>query len=145
MGRRPMSREMPQSGKDLIWIVRYRRCVSWFEVCKTSKLPKGNGFTFFSLLRKERGVAERPRPSRLPENGSKLYRIIFFVLLPFSIPKPAYGATHLFGCFEPVRKGCCTSDARPVLFGNGLPHCKLTEASYIQKGKLHVIFIAVKI
>ena len=32
---------------------------------------------FFSLLRKERGVAEGPRPSRLPENGSKLYRIVF--------------------------------------------------------------------
>ena len=28
--------------------------------------PKGNGFTFFSLLRKEPKVAEGPRPSRLP-------------------------------------------------------------------------------
>ena len=37
---------------------------------------KGTGL-FFSLLRKERGVAEGPRPSRLPENGSKLYRIVF--------------------------------------------------------------------
>ena len=44
---------------------------------KPRKFPKGNGFTFFSLLRKERGVAEGPRPSRLPENGSKLYRIVF--------------------------------------------------------------------
>ena len=78
-------------------------------------------------------------------DGSKLYRIVFFVIFPFFVPISVCGETHFFGCFEPVRKGCCTSDARPVLFGNGLPHCKLTEASYIQKGKLHVIFIAVKI
>ena len=44
---------------------------------KPRKFPKGNGFTFFSLLRKEPKVAEGPRPSRLPENGSKLYRIVF--------------------------------------------------------------------
>ena len=33
---------------------------------KPHKFLKRNGFTFFSLLRKERGVAEGPRPSRLP-------------------------------------------------------------------------------
>ena len=32
---------------------------------KPHKFLKRNGFTFFSLLRKERGVAEGPRPSRL--------------------------------------------------------------------------------
>ena len=41
------------------------------------KFPKRDVFTFFSLLRKEPKVAEGPRPSRLPENGSKLYRIVF--------------------------------------------------------------------
>ena len=75
---------------------------------------------FFSLLRKEPKVAEGPRPSRLPENGSKLYRIIFFVLLPFFVPTPVYGATLFFGCFEPVRKGYSRADARPLFFENGM-------------------------
>ena len=44
-----------------------------------------------------------------------------------------------------VQKGCCTSDARPMFFENGLPHCKLTGANRIQKGELHVIFVAVGI
>ena len=81
---------------------------------------KGNVFTFFSLLRKERGVAEGPRPSRLPENGSKLYRLCFFVTFPALVPKPVYGATHFFGCFEPVRKGDCSADARPLFFESGM-------------------------
>ena len=64
---------------------------------------------------------------------------------PALIPKPAYGATHFFGCFEPVRKGYCSADARPIFFENGIPHCKLTGASRIQKGQLLVIFVAVGI
>ena len=69
---------------------------------------------------------------------------VFFVLLPFFVPKPACVATRFFGCFEPVRKGCCTSDARLILFENGLLYCKLTGASRIRKGRLHVIFAAVE-
>ena len=45
--------------------------------------------------------------------GSKLYRLCFFVLLPSFVPTPACGATHFFRCFEPVRKGDCSTDARP--------------------------------
>ena len=112
--------------------------------CLSGSSRKGT-VLFFSLLRKEPKVAQRVATLWTPRDGSKLYRLYFFVTFPTFVPNPACGATHFFGCFEPVRKGCCTSDARPVLFGNGLPHCKLTEASYIQKGKLHVIFIAVKI
>ena len=40
--------------------------------------PKGNGFTFFSLLRKERGVAEGPRPSRLPGTVQIAGRYVVF-------------------------------------------------------------------
>ena len=107
--------------------------------------PKGNGFTFFSLLRKERGVAQRVATLWTPRDGSKLYRLYFFVTFPAFVLKPVYGATRFFGCFEPVRKGYCSADARPLFFGNGLPHCKLTEASHIQKGWLLVIFVAVGI
>ena len=83
------------------------------------KFPKGNGFTFFSLLRKEPKVAEGLRPSRLPENGSKLYRLYFFVTFPAFVPTPVCGATHFFGCFEPLRKGYCSTDARLMFFENG--------------------------
>ena len=101
--------------------------------CLSGSSRKGTSL-FFSLLRKEPKVAEGPRPSRLPENGSKLYRIIFFVLLPFSIPKPAYGATHFLRCFEPVRKGCYSADARLMFFENGMSYCKLTGANVFKKG-----------
>ena len=105
---------------------------------------KRNGFILFASTKRTGSSPEGCDPLDSGD-GSKLYRIVFFVIFPFFVPISVCGETHFFGCFEPVRKGCCTSDARPVLFGNGLPHCKLTEASYIQKGKLHVIFIAVKI
>ena len=106
---------------------------------------KGDVFTFFSLLRKEPKVAQRVATLWTPRDGSKLYRLYFFVTFPALIPKPVCDATHFFRCFEPVRKGCCSADARPLFFGNGLPHCKLTEASHIQKGWLLVIFVAVGI
>ena len=77
--------------------------------------------------------------------GSKLYRLYFFVIFPTFVPKPVYSATHFFGCFEPVRKGCCISDARPLFFENGMPYCKLTGACRIRKGQLLVIFVAVRI
>ena len=95
---------------------------------------KGNVFTFFSLLRKEPKVAEGPRPSRLPENGSKLYRLYFFVILPALVPIPVCGATRFFGCFEPVRKGYCSADARLMFFENGMSYCKLTGANVFKKG-----------
>ena len=69
----------------------------------------------------------------------------FFVTFPALVPKPVYGATHFFGCFEPVRKGYCSADARPIFFENGLLYCKLTGASRIQKGQLLVIFVVVGI
>ena len=33
-----------------------------------------------------------------------------------------------------MRKGCCTSDARLILFENGLLYCKLTGANVFKKG-----------
>ena len=106
---------------------------------------KGDVFTFFSLLRKEPKVAQRVATLWTPRDGSKLYRLYFFVAFPALIPKPVCDATHFFRCFEPVRKGSYSADARLLFFGNGIPHCKLTEASHIQKGWLLVIFVAVGI
>ena len=78
-------------------------------------------------------------------DGSKLYRIVFFVIFPFFVPISVCGETHFFGCFEPVRKGYCSTDARPLLFENKLLYSKLTVVSRIQKGWLLVIFVAVGI
>ena len=64
---------------------------------------------------------------------------------PAFVPKPVYSAPRFFGCFEPVRKGYCTSDARPLFFENGMSYSKLTGASRIRKGQLHVISAAVGI
>ena len=51
----------------------------------------------------------------------------------------------LFGCFEPVRKGYCSADARPLLSETGISYCKLTGACRIRKGWLLVLFVAVEI
>ena len=70
----------------------------------------------------------RLRPATSVQNSMDY---VFFVLLPFFVPKPACVATRFFGCFEPVRKGYCSEDARLMFFGKGLPHCKLTGESHI--------------
>ena len=67
------------------------------------------------------------------------------MIFPPFVPKPVYGATHFFGCFEPVRKGYCSTDARPLFFENGMSYCKLIGASRIRKGQLLVILVAVGI
>ena len=118
--------------------------VSWFEIWKTSELPKGNGFILFASTKRTKSSPEGCDPLDSGD-GSKLYRLYFFVTFPALVPKPAYGATHFFGCFELVRKGYCSADARPIFFENGLLYCKLTGASRIQKGQLLVIFVVVGI
>ena len=44
-----------------------------------------------------------------------------------------------------MRKGYSRADARPMFFENGMSYSKLTGASRIRKGQLHVIFAAVGI
>ena len=95
--------------------------------------PKGNGFILFASTKRTKS-SRRAAALSTPGDGSNLSQLYFFVTFPALVPKPVCGATHFFGCFEPVRKGYCSADARPLFFGNGLPHCKLTEASHIQKG-----------
>ena len=62
------------------------------------------------------------------------------MLLPSFVPKPVCGATRFFGCFEPVRKGCCSADARPIFFRKwvivlqahrGMSHLKRVTARYL--------------
>ena len=142
LGRRPMDFRTAKKGFN--WPVRNRRCSMLIRGLRNLDAPYEERFYSFRFYEKNGEQPRELRPSGLRRRFKTLQNS-FFVTFPTFVPNPACGATHFFGCFEPVRKGCCTSDARPVLFGNGLPHCKLTEASYIQKGKLHVIFIAVGI
>ena len=105
---------------------------------------RGRFYVLFASTKRTKS-SRRAAALSTPRDGSKLYRLYFFVIFPPSVPKPAYGATRFFGCFEPVRKGYCSADARLMFFGKGLLYSKLTGASRIRKGKLHVIFVAVGI
>ena len=57
--------------------------------------------------------------------------------------KPVLPAKRRRKGFESVRKGYRSADARPLFFEKELLYCKLTVASDIQKGLLHVSFGAV--
>ena len=105
---------------------------------------KRNGFILFASTKRTKSSPEGCDPLDSGD-GSKLYRIVFFVIFPFFVPISVCGETHFFGCFEPVRKGSCSTDARPIFFENGMLYCKLTGASRIRKGQLLVIFVAVGI
>ena len=107
--------------------------------------PERERFYVLFASTKRTGSSRRAAALSTPGDGSKLYRLCFFVTFPVFVPKPICGATRFFGCFEPVRKGCCTSDARPLFFENGMSYCKLIGASRIRKGQLLVILVAVGI
>ena len=100
---------------------------------KPRYFPKGKRFYSFRLYEKNPKYTRGLRPSGLRGRFKTLW-IIFFAVLPALVPIPVYGATHFFGCFEPVQKGYCTSNARLMLFGNGMSHCKLTGANVFKKG-----------
>ena len=57
--------------------------------------------------------------------------------------KPVLTAKRRRKGFESVRKGYRSADARPMFFEKELLYCKLTAASGIQKGLLHVSLGAV--
>ena len=107
-------------------------------------LQRGRFYVLFASTKRTKS-SRRAAALSTPGKRFKTLRNIFFVTFPALVPKPVYGATLFFGGFEPVRKGSCSADARPLFFENGIPHCKLTGASRIRKGQLHVIFVAVVI
>ena len=83
------------------------------------KVPERNGFILFASTKRTKSSPEGCDPLDSGD-GSKLYGKIFFVTFLTFVPKPVYGATRFFGCFEPVRKGYCSADARPLFFENGM-------------------------
>ena len=94
------------------------------------KFPKGKRIVTFCGVQK---VTQKARGVPPCDPGSKLYGKIFFVTFPAFVSTPVCGATRFFGCFEPVRKGCCSTDARPLLCENGLLYCKLTGANVFEE------------
>ena len=60
------------------------------------------------------------------------------------MPKPVLPTKRRRKGFESVRKGYCSADARLWFFEKELFYCKLTVASSIRKGLLHVSFGAVR-
>ena len=95
------------------------------------KFPKGKRIVTFCGVQK---VTQKARGVPPCDPGSKLYGKIFFVTFPAFVSTPVCGATRFFGCFEPVRKGCCSADARPLLFENGMSYYKLTGANVFEEG-----------
>ena len=81
------------------------------------KVPQRETRCYFLRCAKSNAKSTRGKPCDL---GSKLCRLCFFVTFPALVPKPVCGATRFFGCFEPVQKGCCSTDARPLFFENGM-------------------------
>ena len=109
-----------------------QRCAA-SKFAKPHKFPKRNGFILFAST-KRTGSSRRAAALSTPGDGSKLYRLYFFVTFLAFVPKQAYGATRFFGCFEPVRKGCCGADARLMFFENRMLYSKLTRRNVFKKG-----------
>ena len=106
-------------------------CPNRGELPACQEVPERETECYFLRRAKSNTKSTRGKPCDL---GSKLYRLYFFVIFPTFVPKPVYSATRFFGCFEPVRKGYCSTDARLMFFEKWLLYCKLTEASRIRKG-----------
>ena len=117
------------------------------KVQSTRSVPPRQGMLSMQWKAPQRGrfyvlFASTKRTKSSPEgcdpldsgDGSKLYRLYFFVTFPTLVPKPVCGATRFFGCFEPVRKGYCSADARLLFFEKGLLYCKLTAANVFKEG-----------
>ena len=115
-------------------IARAACCPDRGKLPACQEVPKRERFYVLFASTKRTKSSRRAAALSTPGDGSKLYRLYFFVTFPALVPKPAYGATRFLRCFEPVRKGCCSTDARPIFFENGLLYYKLTGAYVFKKG-----------
>ena len=117
--------------------------VRCFEVCRTSELPaKGTFFVLFACTKRTKSTPEVCEPLDSGDD-SKLCRKRFSIVFRRHVSKPVLPANRRRKGFESVRKGSCSADARLLFFEKGLLYCKLTAASAIQKGLLHVSLGAV--
>ena len=105
---------------------------------------KGTFLHSFCVVQKE--SKSTPEVCEPLDSGddSKLCRKWFCKVFRRLMPKPVLPAKQWSKGFESVRKGYCSADARLIFFEYGLLYCKLTVASGIRKGLLHVSFGAVE-
>ena len=82
----------------------------------------------------------RGAPLMTPEDGSKLYRWWFLFNFRWFVSFVTCTTRQRLRGFEPVRKGNCSADARPVLFSKRITEWKLTGADYWWNLLLLVIF-----
>ena len=114
--------------------------VGWIEVCGTSMFSaKRTGLFFLRCAKRTKKHTGRSPAT----HDSKLCRKWFCRNFRRLVPKPVLPAKRRRKGFESVRKGSCTADARPLFFEKELLYCKLTVASDVRKGLLHVSFGAV--
>ena len=137
--------------KDLILFVRSRHCGELNRGLENlGTFHKGNGLVLFAACKKYR--KNTPRVATLWTPGTiqiSARYIIFAKVTGVHQVTGRAGNCKVSGYrrwgFESVRKGCCTSDARLRSFEKGMLYCKLTVASGIRKGLLHVSLGAVGI
>ena len=138
-----MPPEKPRSGKDLIWIVRYCSCGTLIRGLQNLETPcKGGRIVTFCGVQKVTQKARARTHKKLPvasfcasetaetgriangcEQGDHVSRSRQ-VLRPWfkALQRNAFYRNCSGSClkqflgFEPVQKGCCTSDARPMFF-----------------------------
>jgi len=126
--------ERPRSGKDLISLCELPPVCAESRFAKPRNFPERERFYVLFASTKRTGSSRRAAALSTPGERFKTLQNNFFVIFPPFVPKPVCDATHFFGCFEPVRKGYCTSDARLMFSENGKLYCKLTGACRIRKG-----------
>ena len=130
--------------KVLIVAVRSCGCGVLIRGLRNLGAPrKGRRVYSFCVVQKE--------PKSTPEvcepldsgDDSKLCRKRFCKAFRRLLPKPVLPTKRRRKGFESVRKGYRSADARLMFFGKEKVYCKLTAASSIRKGLLHVSFGAV--
>ena len=103
---------------------------------------KGNGFILFACTKRTKSTPEVCEPLDSGDD-SKLCRKQFCKVFRRLVPKPVLPTKRRRKGFESVRKDSYSADARPLIFEKEILYCKLTVASDIRKGLLHVSFVAV--
>ncbi len=101
-----------------------------------------NGFILFACTKRTKSTPEVCEPLDSGDD-SKLCRKRLRRNFQRLMSKPVLPAKRRRKGFESVRKGYRSADARPMFFEKELLYCKLTTASGIQKGLLHVSLGAV--
>ena len=118
-------------------------CMNVLSLCadlrfaKPRNSPEGDVFRAFRLYEKNQKYTRGLRPLDSGDD-SKLCRKQFCRNFRRHVSKPVLPTKRRRRGFESVRKGYRSADARLIFFENGLLYCKLTAASAILKGLLHV-------